>query len=107
MQRRLSDKPEAVAESLGILFPGSEVTLEKEPGVCIFRFGGDKVLELGQRLLAPHEVDLVLTGCRAAAAGLKENPDVKTVQIGDPAAREVAQRTPGQPNRPKQGAPEL
>jgi hypothetical protein len=107
MQRRLSDKFEAVAESLGILFPGSDVTLEKGPGVCIFRFGGDKVLEFGERLLASHDVDFVLTGCHAAAAGLKENPDVKTVQIGEPAAREVAQRTPWQPNRRKTGATEL
>ncbi len=83
MQVTLSEKLEALTETLGIMFVGSEVTLDTDGHYWTFSIDS-KALRFAEDFLNFHDVDHILTACHAAISELKARPTVATINIGAP-----------------------
>jgi hypothetical protein len=80
MQDSLSEKLEALTETLGIMFLGCEITLDTDGDVWAFEIDG-KRLRFGEHILKSHDVNYVLSACHAAITELKARPERTTVTI--------------------------
>lgn len=80
MQDTLSEKLEALSETLGIMFSGREVMLDTDGDSWTFKIDG-KRLRFDEDFLKSHEVDYILSACHAAVAELKARPEKTTVNI--------------------------
>ena len=80
VQDTLSEKLEALTETLGIMFAGSEVTPDTDGDYWTFRIDG-KALRFADEFLRSHDVDHILTMCHAAISELKGRPADATIRI--------------------------
>ena len=83
MQDTLSEKLEAITETLGIIFAGVRVTLDTDGDYWTFGIDS-KALRFGEDFLKSQDVDYILTMCHAAVSELKTRPEKTTIQIGGP-----------------------
>ena len=81
VQVTLSEKLEALTETLGIMFAGSGVTLGTDGDYWTFSIDS-KALRFAGDFLNSHDVDHILTLCHAAISELKARPTVATINIG-------------------------
>lgn len=84
MQTALSEKLEAIAETLGILLPGMQVTLDSNDDRRQFRVDG-KAICFTEEFLKAHDIDYILTLCHAAVSELKARPTTSTINVTGPA----------------------
>ena len=91
MQDTLSEKLEALTETLGIMFTGSQITLNTDGNYWTFRVDG-KALRFTENFLTSHDVDHVLTMCHAAISELKARPAGTTINVGGGSAQAVPSR---------------
>jgi hypothetical protein len=73
VQDTLSEKLQALTETLGIMFAGSEVTLDTDGDYWTFGIDG-KALCFAEDFLNSHDVDHILTVSHLAISELKARP---------------------------------
>ena len=84
MQSHLRDKIQALTETLGILFSGSQVAVSREGGAWSFAVSG-KSLRFTEEFLSNYDVDHVLSMCHIALSELRTRPTKTTIHIAAPA----------------------
>lgn len=77
-----AEKIEAIADTLGIMFPGWEATRHNDGGYATFHISG-KTLRFAKDFLKASDLDHVLVMCHAAISEFKRRPALATVRIGE------------------------